>query len=163
MPTKRRRVVQTVTELVLLLAIAGLCSLALSGESPTWIRRPTLTENLADTPRLHQCMIDVVAKAGHGKPPLRFSGPFLTQDRQTAWYFVHLGSDSPYRLDFVATTGQKWRLFQYGGDFDTKLGAFSGRMDSHAQLIDRKTGKALEELDLLPCASFLGQGVGHGA
>ncbi len=165
MPTKQHRVLQTVTEWVLLLTIAGLCTLALAGEASTsWIRRPRLTENLADTPRLLQCMKDVVAKTGHDVTHLRFSGPFLTRGRETAWYFVFLGKgDALFRIDFTATTGQTWRLFQYGGDFDSKIGSFTGRMEPQAHLVDRKTGKAAAELDLLPCALLIGQGVGHGA
>ena len=165
MPTSKRRVLQTCTEALLFLAVAGLCSLALSGEKRVdWIRRPTVTENLADTPRLFQCVAGLVTKAGYGSVQLRFSGPILTKDRSTAWYFVYLGKgDAPYRLDFLASSSQKWRLFQYGSDFDTHLGAFTGRMETKAFLVDRLIDKTLAELDLLPCASFLGQGIGHGA
>ena len=165
MPPRKRRVYQTLTEVVFLLAVAGLCSLALSGEKKvSWIRRPILAENLAGTPPLFQCMAGLVAQAGHPVSALRFSGPLLSKDRQTAWFFVYLGpGDAPYRLDFAATPGRAWRLFQYGENFDTQLGAFSGRMAAQARLIDRTSGKLLSELDLLPCSGLLGQGVGNGA
>lgn len=164
MPTNKRRLLQTCTEALLFLAVAGLCSLALSGEKRVdWIRRPSLSENLADTPRLLQCMSGLVNKSGYGGPSLRFSGPILTKDRGTAWYFVYPDkSEALYRLEFLASASQKWRLFQYGQDLDTHLGAFTGRMETKAFIVDRRRGKSVAELDLLTCAQFLGQGIGHG-
>ncbi len=154
---------QTVAELAVLIAVVGLCSLAFSsGGRDSWIRRPSLTQDLAETPRLFQCMKDLVGKTGANVSRLRFSGPLLTKDRVGAQYFVYLGpGEAPYRLDFAALTGQKWRYFAYGED--SRIGAFTGRMETKANLIDRSDGKTKATLDLLPCASFLGQGVGHGA
>lgn len=164
MHPRKRRLFQNFSEATIFLAVVGLCSLALSGEKrPSWIRRPSLSENLAETPRLFQCMSERLKKTGVASPRLHFSGPILTKARDVAWYFVYLDKgDALYRLEFLASTGQKWRLFSYGGDFQSRIGAFTGRMEITGALVDRSTDKKVAEVDLFPCADLLGQGVGHG-
>ena len=157
---KRRTVIRTISEFLLFGIFAALCSLATA--APGTIRQPRLTQDLLHTPRLNECMRELVRDQLSELVNLRgFAGPFSVGPKDLAGYQL-LGnppSTSKLRLVFRALD-KPWRFFPYGGDMNDPLGhpyigMGSPLMSAEAAIWD-ETDHAIETLDLEPCRRFLG-------
>lgn len=122
------------------------------------IKNPILTQDLAHTPRLFQCMKGLVADL-NGQA---FHGPFFTKsptgktDRSVAAYIIRAPKREKYYWYFKAPAGQEFRLFTY--DYPTTglaVGMFGPGLDRDSTVTDEVNGKEIAKIDLTPCEKFL--------
>ncbi len=134
-------------------ALVVLFSSALSAFAETVIQHPILTEDLRDPPRLEECIRKILG-------PLKvryFQGPYQARPSNVAEYRV-VTESGELRMQFEATSGQDWRYFTYPGPQGaTAIGMWANGLNTRSTLIDHSTGTIAYEIDLTPCARFLGR------